>query len=169
MGAETTLETQEAEAIAERLVAAYGRIAETAMAGVPICNPALGVAASGFRAWGGRAVGVVLTPWFMNLVAVDLAGHTSAPAANGQTVAMFLPAGAVDFLVGELDGIGRIDSCSLFSPVFEFESMEVALETATEAANAFFDPAALVEKPKPAAPVNRRDLLRGRFGAQAEA
>ncbi|RCW24763.1 [NiFe] hydrogenase assembly HybE family chaperone [Ciceribacter lividus] len=163
-----TAEMQAAE-IARRLEARYRVIAETAMADVPICNAALEVASCGFRPWGGRAFGVVVTPWFMNLLAVDLPGVESPPAANGTTVRAFLPAGEVELIAGELEGIGRVDACSLFSPVLEFSSMEVAIETAIEAANAFFDPEALAEPPPPAPAVNRRDLLRGRFGSREEA
>ncbi|NEJ24600.1 [NiFe]-hydrogenase assembly chaperone HybE [Rhizobium leguminosarum] len=137
----------------------YRHIHVTAMADVPICNPALGVAATGFRAFGGRAFGIVTTPWFMNLVAVDLPdGAPSAAAVSGTTLRVGLPAGEVEFITGELDGIGRVDSCSLFSPVFEFATMAAALATAEEAVRAFFDPAA----------VNRRDLLRGHFRKREE-
>lgn len=153
-----------AQALGLRLAERYRHIHATAMADVPICNPALGVAATGFRAYGGRAVGIVTTPWFMNLVALDLPeGVSTPPAVMGTTVRIGLPAGEVDFIAGELDTIGRVDSCSLFSPVFEFDSMEAALETAEEVVRTFFDPMALEPKPAPAAPVNRRDLLRGHF------
>ncbi len=158
-----------AQELGQRLETCYRHIHATAMADVPICNPALGVAATGFRIYGGRAFGIVTTPWFMNLVAIDLPGGTpSAPAGMGMTVRMGLPAGEVDFIAGELEGIGRVDSCSLFSPVFEFASMEAAVETAEEAVRAFFDPAAPEPPPAPPAPVNRRDLLRGNFGKREE-
>lgn len=165
MGAEPVYLDRDAEAvlIGDRLALRYRSIAETSMADVPICNFALGVASCGFRVWGGRALGIVVTPWFMNLLAVDLPGHQSAPAAQGATVRMLLPVGEVDFIAGELAEIGRVDACSLFSPVFEFESMEAAIETANEAVRAFFDAELLAEPPKPAPAVNRRDLLRGRF------
>jgi len=158
----------QAALIAERLALRYQQIAETAMVDVPICNSALGVASCGFRVWGGQALGIMVTPWFMNLLAVDLPGHQSAPAANRATVKMLLPVGEVDFIAGELDDIGRVDACSLFSPVFEFENMEAAIETANEAIRAFFDAELLADPPKPAPVVNRRDLLRGRFKASAE-
>ncbi|MFF0951841.1 [NiFe]-hydrogenase assembly chaperone HybE [Rhizobium leguminosarum] len=148
----------------------YREIYATAMADVPICNPALGVAATGFRTYGGRALGIATTPWFMNLVAADLPdGVPSDPAATGTTLRVNLPAGEVEFIAGQLDAIGRIDSCSLFSPVFEFATMEAALETAEEAVRAFFDPATLEPPPAPPAAVNRRDLLRGHFRGREEA
>ncbi|MFB9950661.1 [NiFe]-hydrogenase assembly chaperone HybE [Rhizobium puerariae] len=156
--------------LGRRLEDCYRHIHATAMADVPICNPALGVAATGFRAYGGRVFGIVTTPWFMNLVALHLPdAPPAAPAAIGTTVRIGLPAGEVDFIAGELDTIGRIASCSLFSPVFEFATMETALETAEEAIRAFFDPSALEPPPAPPAPLNRRDLLRGKFRKHEEA
>ena len=171
MDAEADRQTAEMQAaeIARRLEVRYRAIAETAMADVPICNAALGVASCGFRPWDGRAFGVVVTPWFMNLLAVDLPGTESPPATNGTTVRAFLPAGEVELIAGELEGIGRVDACSLFSPVFEFSTMEAAVATAMEAADAFFDLDALAEPPPSAPAVNRRDLLRGHFGSREEA
>ncbi|WP_420066862.1 [NiFe]-hydrogenase assembly chaperone HybE [Sinorhizobium americanum] len=157
-----TAKLDAALALGERVVACYRHILDTAMTDVPICNPALKIAATGFRTYRGRAFGIVTTPWFMNLVGVDLPeGAPGAPAAIGTILG--LPAGNVEFIGGELDAIGRVDSCALLSPVFEFATMEAALEIAEEAARAYFDPATLEPTPAPAAVVNRRDLLRGRF------
>lgn len=151
--------------IAAALVARYTRIAETSMADVPICNPALGVAATGFRAYCGRAVGVVTTPWFMNLVAVALPGSEIPRASPGQTVRLCVPAGEVEFIAGELEEVGRIDSCSLFSPVFEFATMDEACDVAAEIARNFFDPQVLDPPPPPPSRTSRRDLLRGKFAS----
>ncbi|MCM2474433.1 [NiFe]-hydrogenase assembly chaperone HybE [Rhizobium sp. CG5] len=157
-------------ALGQSLETLYRGIFERSMHDLPICNPALTVAASGFRSYGGRAIGIVTTPWFMNLVAADLPEGRPAPAiVPGTTIRIGLPAGEVDFITGELEGFGRLDCCSLFSPVFEFGSMDAALQTAEEAARAFFDPSLLEEPPRPPAEVNRRDLLRGRIGQPEDA
>lgn len=159
-----TAELDPALALGERIVACYRCIHDTAMTDVPICNPALKVAATGFRTYRGRAFGIVTTPWFMNLVGVDLPeGAPAAPAALGTILRIGLPAGNVEFIAGELHAIGRVDSCALLSPVFKFATMEAALETAERAARAFFDPATLEPSPASAVAVNRRDLLHGRF------
>ncbi|WP_416798748.1 [NiFe]-hydrogenase assembly chaperone HybE [Ciceribacter azotifigens] len=158
-----------AHQLGQRLEDCYRQVHVTAMADVPICNPALGVAATGFRTFGGRAFGIVTTPWFMNLVAVDLPdGAPPTAAVSGTTLRVGLPAGEVEFITGELDGIGRIDSCSLFSPVFEFTTMEAALATAEGAMRALFDPSTLEPPPAPPVAVNRRDLLRGQIRKREE-
>jgi [NiFe] hydrogenase assembly HybE family chaperone len=137
--------------IPARLGACYRAIAAGPMAGLPICHPRLGVAALGFRRVGEQAVGVVVTPWFMNIVAAPLA--TIPPAPLGATVQLALPAGAFDLIVGDLAGFGRLDAASLFSPMHEFADMAAAVETAESAAAALFAAPAL----------DRRSLLRGRL------
>ena len=62
----------------EALEVLFRHIAATRMADVPICHPGLAVAAVGFEPQPAEsaAVGVLLTPWFMNLVWLPMA---SAP------------------------------------------------------------------------------------------
>lgn len=170
MSADKETEAQDAAAagIAAALVARYSHIARTSLADMPICNPLLDVAATGFRAYCGRAVGVVITPWFMNLVSVALPGYELKHVAPGLSVRLSLPAGEVEFIVGELDGVGRIDSCSLFSPVFEFSTMDEACDVAAEIVRNLFDPTALEPPPPPPSRPSRRDILRGRIASQLE-
>ncbi len=151
--------------LAEQVARAYREIAATSMADVPICNPALGVAAEGFRIHAGRAVGAVVTPWFLNVVALDIPGEALSPSAPvGAASSLATPAGEIAMLVGELPGLGRIDSCSLFSPMQEFADMPAALETAREAMRALF----AMETPQ-APSLDRRAFLRGRHWAGAGA
>ena len=85
--------------------------------------------------WQDHALGVLLTPWFMNLVLVPLDQErfaTSAPGV-GEKVQIALPAGQVEFIVGHEPGFGHSLSCSLFSPVFEFADQDAAEECAKAA------------------------------------
>lgn len=147
-----------AEAVGEWLVELYRAIANTTMRDLPIVNPALGVEAIGFHARDGRALGIVVTPWFMNLVLAPLADSEEQPI--GTTVRRALPAGNVDFVTATLDGFGSLETCSLFSPMFAFADAEVARATAQAALSALLDPAfgEPVEAPKA---IDRRRLLRG--------
>jgi len=144
-----------------RLEARYRAIAAGPMAGLPICNEALDVAALGFRAVGEEAVGIVVTPWFLNVVATPLhpVGAAATPARLGATRKLALPAGVLDMIVGELDDFGRVDSASLFSPMNEFADMEAARQTAQAALDALFAP------PAPPA-LDRRAFLRGRVARE---
>ena len=160
----------EAHAAGEALAAFY-RGAGRSMRDLPIYNPALDVAAIGFRAIADHAFGVVVTPWFMNLVRVPLDCDGYA-LPQGAAVAHALPAGTLEFTVGHLDGFGTIESCSLFSPMFGFVDQQAA-ETAAAAALAAvldpqFDAAAATAEPvapeppaQPPAPLDRRRFLRG--------
>jgi [NiFe] hydrogenase assembly HybE family chaperone len=126
-------------AIGERLAAAYRVIGMRSMRGLPVYNPTLDVAPVGFRRHGEGALGIVVTPWFMNLVAV---GDRSDRVPAGSSVQRRFPAGDIAFSVGSVDGIGRVDSASLFSPMFEFDTTDAACAAAETALATLFAPAA---------------------------
>ncbi len=138
-----------------RLASAYRRAALT-MKGLPIYNPTLAVEAIGFREYEGRHVGVVVTPWFMNLTVVPSAADETVWVSGG-TVRMTFPSGEYDVLVSELADFGLIGTCSLFSPMSEFADHEAAQVAAKAAADALFQP----EEPAPAPTYSRRTLLGG--------
>ena len=153
-----------ATAVGERLAAIYGEIAERSMRDLPVFNPKLRVEAVGFHDDGARVIGIVATPWFMNVVvAASPLGPDLAVRPAGATVTHELPSGAYDFVVGAIDGFGRLDSLSLFSPMFEFDDPQVMLTTA-EAAMAELlrvpEPERSAAKEKTA--IDRRALLFGR-------
>lgn len=119
------------ETIATRLAEVFTRIERERMRDVPLLNRNLRVEAVGFRAWGGEsAIGVLITPWFMNLMLVAGSRRAWRELPPGGTVSHTFPAGSCEFTVGEEDSIGRYQMCSLFSPVFEFGDQAVAVATA---------------------------------------
>lgn len=143
---------------AEALEALYREIAASRMDGVPILHPRLAVAAVGFEADadGRGASGVLVTPWFMNLVWMPLppqaarAAGVPAPEANAGTAVPAAPLpeaspaplglgctrerriGNTRFpFIGSGEApFGPFEACSLFSPMFEFEDHAAALATA---------------------------------------
>ena len=137
------------------LADAYRRAA-LKVKGLPIYNPTLAVEAVGFRQHEGRHVGVMLTPWFMNLVVLPSPEDLEVWVAGG-TVRLAFPLGPYDFMVSELQEVGLIGSCSLFSTTSEFTDHEAARLAASTVANALFEP----EQPAPAPTVSRRQLLGG--------
>ena len=111
------------------LVAAFGRIAATRMADLPLSNPALHVAAVGFRPWQeDTEVGVLVTPWALNLVIVSSLRDASLRLAPDSRRTWQFPSGDYDFLGGEEPECGAFQFCSLFSPVFEFRDHASAVE-----------------------------------------
>ena len=147
---------------ASLLEACYRRIGDRAMRDLPIYNDALDVAAVGFAIRDGAMSGILITPWFMNLMLCPLDGSL-ASHSPGVSITHDFPAGSIDFTVGAIDGIGPIASCSLFSPMDEFSTMEQARATAEAAWLEILMPPAEHERPaaKVAAAVDRRRFLRG--------
>jgi len=137
------------------LANAYRRAA-LKVKGMPIYNPTLAVEAVGFRLHEGRQVGVIVTPWFMNLTVLPCAEDQKAWVAGG-SVRLVFPSGAYDFVVNNLDGVGLVGACSLFSTMFEFTDHEAAQLAARTIAEAVFE----AEQPAPTPPVSRRQLLGG--------
>lgn len=149
-------------AFAALLEDCYRRIGERSMRDLPIYNDALSIAAIGFDIRNDAISGILVTPWFMNLILVPRDGSL-ASRATGSSFSHAFAAGAIDFTVGDIDGVGRIASSSLFSPMFEFDDMEAAKATATAAMiEILTSPAAEQDQARKLAPaVDRRNFLRG--------
>lgn len=125
---------QDVASLSDRIEAIYTGIAKTRMAGIPILHPAIGVAMRGLRRYGENHVGVLVTPWFMNLVFLPLRapgdeGGEPVPRVGAKR-GFVLPSGYYEGLAGYEDGLGWHWSCSLFSPMFDFADMDNAVETA---------------------------------------
>ncbi len=136
------------------------------MADVPILNASLEVEAVGFREWEGQCLGVLITPWFMNLMLLPLdADEPTDVQHSGDTSTVSFPAAEFEFIYGEESGIGGYRMCSLFSPVFEFEDHAAAVATAESVLEQLMAPPEVeeeTESPKPRTEsVSRRDLFRG--------
>lgn len=157
----------------DALTAAFHHIAATRMAGVALVNPALDVETIGFRDVGDDCVGVLITPWCMNLVSLPGAGADWANWGSGTRHALALPSGDYEFLTAHEDAIGPYLTSSLFSPMFDFGNMDQAREVAHAVLAEIFTPATPAPPMAPAQglsakleqPVSRRGffsaLLRG--------
>jgi [NiFe] hydrogenase assembly HybE family chaperone len=145
----------------ERLLDYY-RHASRGMQGVPVYHRALTVAGVGFRVHEGRAVGVILTPWFMNLTVLP-APADAGSWRKGGVVRLQFPSGPYDFVVSEAGDVGLIATCSLFSLMHDFADQAAAQAAALAAAEALFEPEPSPTPAQPAsAPVmSRRRFLRG--------
>jgi [NiFe] hydrogenase assembly HybE family chaperone len=120
---------------APRLAALWQAVA-LRMVDLPIYNPKLTVQTTEFRRHGAWTVGVAVTPWFMNVVAIP--DDPAAVPLPGASVTIALPGGEIDAVVSDLDGFGRIACASLFSPMHEFDDPAVTGITAVAALNALF-------------------------------
>ena len=150
------------DARVQALVALYRDIAATRMRDLPLLNPALQVQAVGFELVSATAtepagalqpssaqsvtapeqaaaVGVLITPWFMNLVWVPLQRQEAA-ARVGSKVTRHVGRECFEFIGAYEDEFGGYEACSLFSPVFEFQSQQAAVETARAVLDALRQP-----------------------------
>lgn len=116
--------------LAAGLETEFSRIQHERMADVPMLNPALQVEAVGFMAWEGYCLGILITPWFMNLMLLSPEGDAWSHLPSGTCISHRFPSGTYEFILGEEARIGRYLMCSLFSPVFEFQDQAAAVATA---------------------------------------
>lgn len=147
--------------VARRLEAAFGQIARTRMAGLPFLNPRLHVEAVGFREWEGQWMGVLVTPWSINLVLLPGSGAWPRLPAGAERF-VDLPAGRFRFHAAFDATLGEYHACSLFSPALEFADHEAARATAEAALRAIHDPAGARQGAPNAGGLSRRAFLRGR-------
>lgn len=157
------------DARVQALEALFRHVERHRMADVPVLNRALQVEAVGFAAEpvepdeAPAAVGVLLTPWFMNLVWLPL--H-AAEGEVGQVREREVGTARFEFISACEPDFGAFEACSLASPMFEYASQAQARATA----NAVLAALRAVEVPEPE-PVSaaRRGFLFGRASAEGRA
>ncbi|WP_428035541.1 [NiFe]-hydrogenase assembly chaperone HybE [Amphritea sp.] len=142
----------------------YVEILHTRMEGVAVVNQKLQVKALGFQSLGNEQLGVLITPWFMNLMLLpetvlpetilletelsetELLG-TELPESEeqwteqqvGSKCIRHLPSGPYEFILGWDEVLGGYGMCALFSPMFEFNDQAAAVATAEEVIKALFE------------------------------
>lgn len=132
----------------------FNAILQARMHDVPIVNPALAVEATDFARVNADWVGILITPWFMNLLLLPSADSEWTAHSSGQKFELSFPYGVFEFTAAEESQLGRYAQCSLFSPMFQFQNQADAREAALAAFRALLTPATL----------SRRDLIRGQLG-----
>lgn len=123
---------------------AFRRIAATRMAGLPINHPRLAVEAVGFRLWEGKWLGVLVTPWAVNLVLLPGTAADFEKLALDRRQTWHFPSGEYDFMGGDEEECGAYQFCSLMSPVPESEVADQSAARALAAevlTSLFADPA----------------------------
>lgn len=135
------------------LEAHYRRVWETSMHDMPFVNPALSVAAIGFRRHAGDWVGAIVTPWFLNLFVLPGGGTLWTDLASGDRVRIAFPVGELEF-IADYDPGGTLPAfqyCPLFAPVSQFATQEAAVAAAESALTALFTAPVVEAEAAPAA------------------
>jgi [NiFe] hydrogenase assembly HybE family chaperone len=97
------------------------RHVDIGMRELPFYNEKITIEAIGFRHFVNEEIaGVVLTPWFMNMILLPVEPAPMDMAQIGKTISIELPAGKRVFAVGGDAAIGLYKAHSLHSPVLNF-------------------------------------------------
>jgi [NiFe] hydrogenase assembly HybE family chaperone len=151
------MDWQDSEQICQNLEAAFDAILQTRMQDVPVLNSALSVQALGFLRYQQDWLGVLITPWFMNLLLLPEPDSTWQTQAPGSKFSRTFPYGVFEFTMANEAQLGVYAVCSLFSPMFQFEGQAAAVAAAKAALQGLLTSSATRA-------VSRRDLLRGNLG-----
>jgi len=116
--------------IVKRLESTFNYIFKERMADVPITNDKIEVRAIAFQRWQESYLGVMITPWFMNLMLLPGKSENWDDKQELSTNTYTFPSGNYQFLTGFEPDIGKYQMCSLFSPMFVFSDNNAAIETA---------------------------------------
>lgn len=108
----------------------FEEIHQRDMVGLPVLNPMLQVETRGFHVHEGRVLGVLITPWLMNVVLLPGEGDDWSGHDLGDKVPQRFPSGTYKFMINEVEGIGRYQAHSLFSPMREFSNQPHAVAAA---------------------------------------
>jgi len=96
-------------------------------------NPKLKVQAVDFRHWQSRCLGIMVTPWFMNLMLLPNEGDEWQDLPIGNKSAYHFPSGDYEFVLAEEEGIGRYQVHPVFAPMLDFDDQETAIKIAQQA------------------------------------
>lgn len=120
----------EPEQVANTLERVFTTILNEQMRGIPILNHAIKIQAVGFRAYEGRILGILITPWVMNVVLLPGENEDWSGFELGKKQPQNFPGGTYKFMINEIDEIGTCQTHSLYSPMHEFTSHAQAVSAA---------------------------------------
>lgn len=146
----------------------YRQVWQTRMHDLPFVNAALAVEAIGFVRHDGDWLGVVVTPWFINLFLLSGGGQLWGDIPAGERRYLNLPCGTLQFIADDDPDLGPYQYCPLIAPVDHVPDMATARKAAVDAMQAVVSaPPAVAPVPEvpaaeapPAAPVSRRGFFR---------
>lgn len=104
----------------------------------PPVNGSLSCHAVGFARYRGDWLGVLITPWFVDLFLLPGGGELWGDIPSGQRRYVELPGGTVPFTAADEAQIGAYQYSPLISPVSVLPDMAAALKLANEALSGIF-------------------------------
>ncbi|MBV7380774.1 [NiFe]-hydrogenase assembly chaperone HybE [Maritimibacter dapengensis] len=129
-GSQSAADIRLLDDLTAKLVADFTEVWNGTMRDVPLVNAALRVQAVGWRIHEGRPLGVLMSPWFMNLVQLPGEDEDWSGLVAGDKETIAFPSGEYEFIHNRRDMIGGYKACSLFSPMGDFNTQAQAVEVA---------------------------------------
>lgn len=118
----------------KRLKSTFEDILHSRMHDIPVVNHDLQVWLSPLQNWQQYLLGVLVTPWFMNIIlgptSNDMIVQLQAQKIGCKQTFDF-PSGAYEFTLAHEKNVGPFWGCSLFSPMFDFVNQQAAMDTAS--------------------------------------
>ncbi|MGB0661391.1 MAG: [NiFe]-hydrogenase assembly chaperone HybE [Mangrovicoccus sp.] len=137
-GSDAMLEAAKLSERTQALVSDFTEVWHAKMRDVPIVNKLLQVQAVGFEMHEGRPLGVLISPWFMNLIQLPAEGEDWSNLIAGEKEILSFPSGEYEFIYNTREQTGGYKACSLFSPMGDFKSQAAAVDVAREVMVALF-------------------------------
>lgn len=162
-------EALQAQAMAPRIAALeadFREIWNAKMRDVPMVNAALHVEAVGFQMVDGRPLGVLISPWFMNLIMLSGDEEDWSALKAGEKEVIAFPSGEYEFIHNTREMVGGYKACSLFSPMGDFKTHKDATDVARAVMVALFQEEHRAETDRAQ---DIRKLREEELAAQAEA
>lgn len=136
--------------IVENLVARFQQIGIERVYGLPIYNEALSVEAVDFQACEGGLIGVLVTPWFMNIMLLPEDTSPYQSKELGEKVKYQLESGEHEFVIGEDEEVGQYLFRTITSPTHCYKKQIAAINNGKKALTALLTPPEQVEEELPA-------------------
>jgi [NiFe] hydrogenase assembly HybE family chaperone len=137
-GAASAATLAEMDRRTKALVADFTEVFNGKMRDVPMVNHALHVQAVDFRPHEDGFLGVLVAPWFMNLIFLPPPGYPTLAATEKEVV--HFPSGSYEFIHNSRELTGPYMACSLFSPMGDFTSQLQAVDVARAVMAELFKP-----------------------------
>lgn len=117
------------------LEALYQKVYQEQMQGLPICNNKIKVEAVDFQLYQDQWLGILVTPWFTNLLILRQQGQgwPEMKLAKGNEKYVNFPTGDIKFTPRFEPELGTYLCCSLVSPMTEVSSHQQAVLEAKNA------------------------------------
>lgn len=122
------------------LVDRYRVIHTERMQGLPIVNNALDVEGVGFCPFEEHQIGVLITPWFINLVLLP-GTDIGSKLEQGSKSTLKFPSGPIEFTTARDEVLGTYLTAVLFRSAAEFPNQETARDIAAEVLRELFNEA----------------------------